>query len=131
MSEKLGLQNPIKLGIYALTTFLIVVFLGMTTCAIHSNTYDEARARGEAEKIRAESSLAKIKSEAKIKEIEADQKAKTDEIEAIERLIAKGINPVAARCAVKGWKGDKGGTESSICTVAAALNGNLQKSGAK
>jgi len=94
-----------RLVIISIATFLVVVFLGMTTCTMHSNTYDDARARADAEKIRAQKELAQIENTTKAKQIEA----KAKQIEAIERLIAKGINPVAARCAVEGWKGDSNG----------------------
>jgi len=72
---------------------------------MHSNTFDGERLRGEAEIERAQTEAAV-----------AESNARLEEIKAIERLVNNGINPIAARCAVKGWSN----YEKETCLLAGA-----------
>jgi len=91
--ERAEERNLIKLGMYIASGTLLGLFLLFSTCTMHGHVYEEDRAKGEAVKIRARAELEKA--ESRIEELR---------LEALERLITKGINPVAARCAVKGWE---------------------------
>ena len=76
---------------------------------MHSNTYDNERMRAGAEQTRAEKELVQIKNSGKKELAEIKSTSQIKQTEAIERLIAKGIDPVAARCAIEGWeKSDDG-----------------------
>jgi len=59
---------------------------------MHSNTFDEERRRADAEY---ELSRAE--------HTRASNEVELEKVKAIERLISKGTDPIAARCAVKGW----------------------------
>lgn len=91
--ERAEERNLVKLGMYIASGTLLSLFILFAGCTMHSNTFDADRAKGEAVKIRARAELEKA--ESRIEELR---------LEALERLINKGINPVAARCAVKGWE---------------------------
>ena len=93
--ERTEERNLIRLAMYIVSGTLLSLFILFAGCTMHSNTYDADRARGEAVKIKARVELEKAESIIEEKRLEA-----------LERLIDKGINPVAARCAVKGWKKD-------------------------
>lgn len=67
---------------------IVLFILSVTSCTMHSNTYDAER----------------LAEEAKIEQIEADKAKLRSEVEkqritAMEKLIAEGKNPVAVRCA--------------------------------
>lgn len=91
--ERTEERNLVRLGMYIASGTLVSLFILFAGCTMHSNTFDADRAKGEAVKIKARAELEKA--ESRIEELR---------LEALERLIDKGINPIAARCAVKGWE---------------------------
>jgi hypothetical protein len=86
--------------IAAATLVCIVLIVG--GCSVHSHQFEEARMRAEAEQTRADA-----------ERVRAHQSDEIAKIEAIERLIQQGIDPIAARCAVKGSH-----TDDPKCIVA-------------
>ena len=100
------LTHPLlKTGIYTVTAIIVTLFLVFGGCTMHSNTFDGERLRGKAE-------IERAKTEASV----AKSKAQLEEVKAIERLVNSGINPVVARCAVKGWSN----YEKETCLLAGA-----------
>jgi len=69
-------------------TLLLIVF-AMTSCTMHSNTYDAERLVEEAKIQQAENEQTKMIEETKRKKIEA-----------IANLIREGKNPIAVKCAI-------------------------------
>lgn len=92
---------------------LVIIVLLMTTCTMHSNTYDAARLNGEMEKAKVEGQS--LKERELIKKEEEENRLKT-----LERLVAAGANPIAVRCAVLGWTDSNDNKEKDVCLVAAA-----------
>ena len=81
----------IQLVIYAVATVIIVFFLTVSGCTMHSHAYGPELAKEETAQIQA--------------------KALSDQqrIKALKELIDTGVNPVAARCAVYGYSGSDAG----------------------
>lgn len=106
-----------KLIVYAIATVISIIVLTLGSCTMHSNTYDEVRLHEEGiayvVKVEAEAAVTRM-------EIESDA-ART---ESIKSLIDSGISPIAARCAVEGWKKD----EQTCMTIglAAGAKTNVQ-----
>ena len=69
-----------------------VIFLSMTTCSIHMNSYSEAEGKADAARAVGTIEIAKEKHIAEMARLKV-----------VEDLIAKNIDPIAARCAVEGW----------------------------
>ena len=87
------LTHPLlKTGIYTVTSIIVTLFLVFGGCTMHSNTFDAERLKGQAE-------IERAKTESSV----AASKARMEEIKAIERLVAAGTHPIAARCAIKGY----------------------------
>ena len=86
------LNRTVKFVMYIVSGILVTFFLVVGSCSMHSNTFDAERRSADAkyELARAERTRASL---------EAD----LEEIKAIERLVKNGTDPIAARCAVKGW----------------------------
>ena len=80
-----------KLLTYCITGGLIVVVLSLTTCRMHSNSYE-----------------AEVEAEV-TKQIQAKMASEQQRLAALKDLIDSGVNAVAARCAIKGWSGSSGG----------------------
>lgn len=83
---------------YTIGTVVIVLFLTVGSCTMHSNAYEPEVEAEHTEQIKADTAL----EEARLKALKA--------------LIDSGVNPLAARCAVKGWKGE---TAGNLCERAA------------
>lgn len=103
MSTPTESEKLVRMGMYLATGIVMGVFLLMTTCTIHSNTYDAERTKAEALRMRQEVALEERKTTAKI--AIAGKKAETEkmQLETLERLVDKGLNPIAIRCAILGW----------------------------
>lgn len=98
------LTHPLlKTGIYSGASMFCILLLTFGSCTMHSNTYDGVRLAGEAEIERTLTERAIAESTAHKEQKLAETEANREETLAIERLIGSGVNPVAARCAVKGW----------------------------
>ncbi len=82
---------------------LVIIFLGMTTCTMHSNGYDSERIKEGAVALQAKYAMQTATSAHRL-----------EKIKAIERMIKNGANPVAAACAIHGWDND-----DIACIVAA------------
>jgi hypothetical protein len=95
----------LKPALYTAATVICIIIMTFAGCSMHSNTYDGERLKGEAEIQRAVTERAK-----------AEAEARKEETLAIERLVGTGINPVAARCAVKGWSSQ----DREACVLAGA-----------
>ena len=115
--EKVELNPHIKFIIKLVAGVIVSLFLIMSGCAMHSNTYDGERLQGDADVQRAitEARVAEVEAQSRISI--AESAAKKEETLAIERLIGKGVNPIAARCAVKGWSDS---SRDTTCLVATA-----------
>lgn len=87
---------------------LLIIFLSMTTCTMHSNSYDPDRIREQTALKTAEVDVERAKLANKEKELKI-----------IERLVALGVNPIAARCGVHGWNTDRNGNPDTACVIAA------------
>jgi hypothetical protein len=110
-------KRIVNKGMWLAFATIITIMLMMTTCTMHSNTYDPARLREEAAIKQAETELATRELEAKKLGIQNEG----EKTKAIERLVRSGVNPVAARCAIMGksWKGNE-----DIACIIAASGGN-------
>jgi hypothetical protein len=98
--------NPmLKPIMYTCATVFVTIMLVFGGCTMHSNTFDAERLKGQAE-------IERSKTEASI----ARSNAQLEEIQAIERLVTSGVNPIAARCAVMGWTN----SEKETCLLAGA-----------
>lgn len=93
---------------------LAIIFLSMTTCTMHSNTYDPQRLKEEAVSLQSEYAMQTAISKHKLETIKLAEQAKIEKIKTMERMIKDGANPVAAACAVHGWNND-----DIACIVAA------------
>ena len=98
-------QALIKLVCNTVFRSVVVIFLTFGGCTMHSNMYDDDRLLAEAE-------LATAKGEATVKKAEAE----LEQIKAIERLVAAGIDPAGARCAIKGDECSNGNFSVTIST---------------
>ena len=83
---------------------------------MHSNSYDPDRLREQAAIKQAEVDLQRAEVERKEKELKA-----------IERLVSMGINPIAARCGVYGWKSDRNREQDTACIIAAGRDDTIAK----
>jgi len=113
-------ERLLNKGIWVTAGTILLIMLMMTTCTMHSNTYDGERIREEAAAQKNEIELAKQKAIVRQAEIQADK----ERLEIIERLIKSGINPVAARCGINGWTVVH---DDPTCLVAAGINNNSQR----
>jgi len=111
----------VSLGMYIASGTLICIFLFFTACTMHSNTYDTARSKAEALVLKEEVTIQRVKSQAATAIAEAKRDAEAKRLDAMERLVIKGINPLAARCAVEGWNKE---SEGAICERASQKTGN-------
>ena len=100
-------QALIKLVCNTVFRSVVVIFLTFGGCTMHSNMYDDDR-------LLAEAALATAKGEASVKEAEAE----FEQIKAIERLVAAGIDPAGARCAIKGDECRNGNFSVTVSTPA-------------
>jgi hypothetical protein len=107
-------------GMWMGSVLIFSTIMLMTTCTMHSNTYDPERLREEAAIRQVEAEIERIKVEVDREAIRARQEA----TKAIERLIAKGVNPVAARCGIKGWSLN---TEEMPCIIAAGNDNPIRQ----
>jgi len=72
---------------------VVVIFLSITTCTMHMNSYNPEEAKAEA-----------AATKAKIEVQEAKHTAEMARLKLVEELISKEkVDPLAARCAVEGW----------------------------
>ncbi len=76
---------------YTIGAVVIVFFLTVSSCSMHSNAYEPD--------VEAEYT----------KQIQAKAVAEQHRIKALKELIDSGVNPVAARCAIQGWSGSTAG----------------------
>ena len=88
-------ERMITLAIKTIGVVLGILFLGISTCSIHGNAY-------EADVISAKAKLAVEQT----KQEEADAKVRIEKINAMERMVNSGVNPIAIRCMDKGWNND-------------------------
>lgn len=112
MSTPTETEKLVRMGMYLLTGIVMGMFLLMTTCTIHSNTYDADRTKAEALRMKQVVALEERKTTAKIAIAEKEAETKKTQLETLERLVDKGLNPVAIRCAIGGWKTQ---AEGHIC----------------
>ncbi|KKK71783.1 hypothetical protein LCGC14_2910480 [marine sediment metagenome] len=86
------LNRTVKFIAYVLSGVLLTFFLIVGSCSMHSNTFDAERRHADAayELARAEHTR-------------ASNEVDLEKVKTIERLIKNGTDPIAARCAVKGW----------------------------
>ena len=90
-----------KIIIRAIAGTVCLAMLSLTTCVMHSNTYNEAQGKVVTIKVQAEVEMSKQK------HLEGMERLKV-----VENLISnKQVDPIAARCAVEGWT-DK---TSAVC----------------
>ena len=104
-----GQQSIERLITYAVAICFIALVLTIGSCTAHSNSYDPKRLKEEAAVKEQE---VKIQHERLMFEKERSA--------AIERLVDKGVNPIAARCAIEGW--DKKATDV-VCVSAVNAKG--------
>jgi cell division protein FtsL len=92
----------IRLGMYIAAIVAVIIFLSMTTCTMHSNTYDDERADAEVKIQQSEN--------------ETEVQKETLRLATLERIVEQGANPIAVRCAILGWSNNN----KEVCLVAAA-----------
>jgi hypothetical protein len=114
-------QNLATKAMWITSGTILLIMLMMTTCTMHSNTYDADRIREEA---------LKQKNDVKIAEQEAivnqaNIQAQRESAAIIERLIKAGVNPIAARCGVYGWSSSSM-HDDPACLIAAGAGNNPQ-----
>ena len=114
-------SNLIRLAMYIASGTVLCIFISFTACTMHSNTYDVARSKAEALRLKEEVLIQMEKGKAKIRIAETKMDAEAKRLDAMERLVIKGINPLAARCAVEGWDKE---SEGAICERASQKTGN-------
>ncbi len=86
------LNRTVKFIIWAASAVILTFFLIVGSCSMHSNTFDAERRHADAEY-----------EIARAEHTRASKEVALEEVKAIERLVNKGTDPIAARCAVKGW----------------------------
>ncbi len=86
------LNRTVKFVMYVVSAVILTFFLIVGSCSMHSNTFDAERKRAAAEY-----------ELARAEHTRANKEVQLEEVKTIERLINKGADPIAARCAVKGW----------------------------
>lgn len=92
----------VAIGVFC---FLVIVVGG---CTAHSNTFDEARIRAEAELQKAQTEYTAAQNQIRI-----------EEIAAIERLVKEGVNPFTAACGFQDFNRMTSGDISACAMVAA------------
>ena len=110
-------------GMYLAAGTLVIIFLSMTTCTMHSNTIDPDRLKEEAaiKKVEVEIERAKV-------DIQRAELAKKEaELKIVERLVTLGVNPIAARCGVYGWAADRNGNQDTACIIAAGKDNTINE----
>ncbi len=103
--EQLAEETIVKTVCNTIFKSLVVVILTFGGCSMHSNMFDDDR-------LLAEAALATAKGEATVKKAEAE----LEQIKAIERLVAAGIDPAGARCAIKGDECRNGNFSVTVTT---------------
>ncbi|KKM88816.1 hypothetical protein LCGC14_1254990 [marine sediment metagenome] len=86
------LNRTVKFVMYVVSAVILTFFLIVGSCSMHSNTFDAERRHADAEY-----------ELARAEHTRANKEVQLEEVKTIERLINKGTDPIAARCAVKGW----------------------------
>lgn len=82
-----------RITIYVIAGCICFLFLLLTTCTIHMNSYNPNEAKAEA-----------IKQNAKIEVSKQAHQETMERLKIVEKLIKnENVGPVAARCAVEGW----------------------------
>ena len=76
---------------YTVGAVIIVFFLTVGGCTMHGNAYQPEVEKEYTEQMKIESA------------------AELQRIKAVQELIDQGVNPVAARCAIRGWNGSSAG----------------------
>ncbi len=113
-TEKSAFFKTTSLISYLVFAFLTILILSMVTCTMHSNTYDGERLRENAVVEQGKVDLKKV--ELQIKQTQAD--IERERLQTVEKMVANGLNPIAAHCAVYGFN------DSDIsCVVAAGAKG--------
>jgi len=107
------INDTVRFIVRSVMIFFLVLVSIIAGCSMHSNTFDEARAAGRAELERAELETIIANHSAELETITANHSADVESIKAIERLVGSGTEPVAARCAILGWK-----TGDTVCLMA-------------
>lgn len=100
---------------------IVLIVLSMTTCTMHSNTYDPERLREEAEIKKVEVEIERTKIDIQRAELAKEQA----ELNTIERLVKLGVNPIAARCGVHGWQSDRNNNDDTACIIAAGKDSTI------
>lgn len=100
---------------------IVLIVLSMTTCTMHSNTYDPERLREEAEMKKVEVEIERAKIDIHRAELTKEQA----ELKTLERLVKLGVNPIAARCGVYGWQSDRNGNDDTACIIAAGKDSTI------
>lgn len=106
-------------GMWMVFALVFGTVLLMTTCTMHSNTYDPARLREEAAIRQVEAEIERTRVE-----VERQQLAiQTERLKTLERLVKLGVNPVAARCGIMGGSLKN----NTACIVAAGQQNPITK----
>ena len=101
-------ENDVKIskitGIACVTAFAVFV-ISIAAYNIHANVYMNQNLAAEAELVRAQAEF------------------KTKQSDAIQYLIDGSVNPIAARCAIIGWRGPE---ETTLCAFFIKDDGNFE-----
>lgn len=91
---------------YVVAGVIIVIFLSMTTCTMHSNTYDPQRAKEETAEAEAKYKAAEADAEVQLAKAKLESQIASEKLKTLENMVKDGANPIAARCAIVGWEPD-------------------------
>jgi len=75
-----------RMLVWGLVWIVFIFFTSVSGCVMYSNSVETEQTKAETEQIKEEAKTAKMK------------------VDAISALIDKGINPIAARCAIVGYQ---------------------------
>jgi len=115
------MKSMVNRGMWLGTGTVVMIVLLMTTCTMHSNTYDPARLKEEVAFKQVEVEIERAKVDLQKQEL----LKKEHELKIIERLVTLGINPVAARCGVYGWS-TLHNESNTPCVIAAGKDNTIK-----
>jgi len=90
-----------KLITQAIAITIVVITVTIASCSIQDHTYEPERIKRDVANQATQASIT------------------TARLTSIKKLIDRGVNPVAARCAVVGWKNDR---DAEICKTVGISN---------
>ena len=114
--DKLNDMETERFVTLVISSVLLLFMLMITTCSIHMNMSNPIDAKVAVAEANAEIKIMDAKARVDIELAKQQYSEAMAQIKAIENLVkTSGTNPIAARCAIEGWRGSN--TMTSVCRI--------------